>query len=501
MNSETTAAITANNTQTVLLDSDLDLDLDLELELDFASAEQHLQLQQELQQQQHPQQILEMSTHVYDPHSNRGRRQQTEPSADRRTQQMREAQRALRARKQNYVRSLEEKVALLTRRLNSGNVLHSNFNNNNQYQYPCPNPSCATQIAALTALVSQLNNTLAAVSLAHATTVNNTAPTVNTFLNSIVPANIPDDNLSFDWLWDSDTTNTTTFATTSNSASSQNIASSPVSIGSKSSQPQAARIPSIDKCPQDVYGPIEIEPYRTETKSLPSLIDSSKVVDRIFDLVGKQSLTADIKDSRNLLLKMIRESIRMQERCSIPDRVKLTEIMAKFQMKNSKQLEHHRLICAQPLLSKNGSDLHNHGNSASGSGLDGEYLFGFNDLGNGTDEHIITGAHESNKATKATAADIVKVDVDPRILPHRLQIFRNTLQAIPSLKNFHNDIEIFLQLWMDGDQFDADSFFVFHLRMFNLLSKCEVLEDKIKFWVAFEILRNSKSKDMDELLA
>ncbi|KAJ3128348.1 hypothetical protein HK100_009220 [Physocladia obscura] len=365
----------------------------------------------------------------YNPHSNRGRKKQSAESENRRTQQMREAQRALRARKQDYLLDLETRVkelaeenSLLKQQITTLQAATGTVSDS----VPCFNANCVAQIQALQMQVLELQTALAGVNTPISLPVSGDSDWIGSFAgSSLSPVNNLDElnHPSSDWIWDTGDE----MAFTPGDHSSGKLLSHP--------------------CAEELYGPIQIEPYKTQTKSLSSL-KSSKIVDRIFDLFVRQSRATDTRIARVLLLKSIREHMRLTDRCTVLDRVNFLEITANFQVKNSQHLMHFRNMCAPPDMPKS------------------------------------------------------KIDVDTfQSMPH-VGLFREALRAIPSLAGSFNVIDHLSEFWIkDDEEYDAEKFFQLNQILHSLSVLCVTVEDKKKFWMAFELVRTNKRKEVDEFLA
>ncbi|KAJ3090940.1 hypothetical protein HK100_007311, partial [Physocladia obscura] len=331
------------------------------------------------------------TTSSYDPHSNRGRKQQVGDSENKRTQQMRAAQRALRARKQQYMHNLETKNKELVSEIADlkQQIKHVTSNANNG---PCFNVNCVAQIQALQIQVFQMQTTLdtvaratfsnaAAVATAAAgTTINKNNG--NTFEDVLFGTpgtlNYLDDNsLSLDWIWASAT------------GQQRSAPGSPVQNA------------------EEAVGPIQIEPFKSEVKNLTSL-KTQKVVDRLFDVALRQSKTTDAPLARYLLIRMLRENLRIQSRVSAAEKRQLLEIIAKFYFKNMRQFEHYRQLC------------------------------------------ILSNAPATKGSNYTTVTDRATESAETAAL-------RKTLRAIPSLANAEDyEIEDFLRAWESKSHNDSE---------------------------------------------
>ncbi|KAJ3106724.1 hypothetical protein HK100_003685 [Physocladia obscura] len=372
----------------------------------------------------------------YNPHSNRGRKKQSIESENKRTQQMREAQRALRARKQDYLRDLESRVKELVEENSLLKLqmtkLQETIRNSPTDSVPCFNANCVAQIQALQMQILELQAALAAgVNTPTSIPISGDSEWIGSFAGSSLNNLDEQNHASSDWIWDT----------------GDEMAFTDQSSGKLLSHP----------CAEELYGPMQFEPYKTQTKSLSSL-NSSKIVDRIFDLFIKspylpsrnkrQSRATDTRIARVILLKTIREHMRLTDRCSVLDRVNFLEITANFQVKNSQHLMHFRNLCAPPDIPKS------------------------------------------------------KIDIDTFQSMPRVGLFREALRSIPSLADSFDIIDHLSEFWIkDNEEYDAERFFQLNQILHSLSVLCVTVEDKKKFWMAFELVRTNKRKEVDELLA
>ncbi|KAJ3138157.1 hypothetical protein HK100_000090 [Physocladia obscura] len=400
------------------------------------------------------------STSRYNPHNNRGRPKQTGNGVSKRNQQMRDAQRALRARKQQYILNLETSNQELLRE-NSllKQQLHASDSSVNLFRsVECSNPSCITRINQLQTTIDELiassQYSLSAKSTLPQTASNSRLSQQQTVIRETHspyldsdssarsnPLQSNGDNMDiFDDLFSAIMNPLEQIVEHTSSFFDEiwNIGDTDALL----STTQAVSDPV--KSAEETFGPLVLEPYKTEVKALPSLGDST-IVERAFNIIVKQSQVTDIQESRILMLRSIRESWRLRSRCNITDKSKIIKIMARLYFKNVNHYAHSRRICAPPNMPKT---------------------------------NIIT---------------------DFAFAPHRIKAFCSALQAIPSLANMKDELTIF-SMTLTG-KFDATAFFRFQLHFHTFLEACKTEEEAIECWFAMELLRQPAETEMDELLA
>ncbi|KAJ3089790.1 hypothetical protein HK100_007656, partial [Physocladia obscura] len=235
------------------------------------------------------------SQRKYEPHNGRGRKKLAELSPTARAQQMRDAQRALRARKFEYVTNLELKVSRLTEQVS--------------------------------VLQQQLLHYKAFAPREHLFSVTNLTP-------------------------DSDNSNVSEVNDQIESGSSIDI--NPISIESVQSDTVMRGISNstdflktVWVSAEQLYGPVEIEPFKERMNALESLKDSN-VVNRSFDLFVALSRATETGVARTLQLKKIREHAKLMNKCGVLDSMKLAEIESEFEEKYFRYNARFREICANP---------------------------------------------------------------------------------------------------------------------------------------------------------
>ncbi|KAJ3120253.1 hypothetical protein HK100_012886 [Physocladia obscura] len=214
----------------------------------------------------------------YDPHNNRGRPKETDDSKNKRIQQMRNAQRTLRARKQEYLLQLEIKNKELLEE-NTSLKLELQMSNMNSI-FDCVNPRCVEKVSKLQAQIDRLSASFIGTPTS-LTSVNKFSPqvaqnaqesnisvfsnptglqTTNMFddLFSEILEPVENDPSMFDRIW--------------NFGSATHVATGLPDLS-----------PGFIKTAEETFGPLVIEPFKTEVKALSSIGDS-KIVDRLFDV-------------------------------------------------------------------------------------------------------------------------------------------------------------------------------------------------------------------------
>ncbi|KAJ3128346.1 hypothetical protein HK100_009218 [Physocladia obscura] len=232
----------------------------------------------------------------YNPRSNRGRRRQVGESTSYRNQQMRDAQRALRARKQQYLLDLEaknkelqlENIALkqqIQNQLNDSLSIPVPPTTDTYFSpdIPCLNPRCVAKILEMQTQISKLNSQI--------------SPPVSTVGNPEQVTNLQNE-VSLDWLLGNTATDSS--ASQFEVPHSENNGNGTIQLenivdntsffdriwnfGGNNSASFLPIQENLSRSAEECFGPVQIEPYKSMIKALPSIKDS-KVVDRAFDLM------------------------------------------------------------------------------------------------------------------------------------------------------------------------------------------------------------------------
>ncbi|KAJ3345433.1 hypothetical protein HDU83_004093 [Entophlyctis luteolus] len=200
-------------------------------------------------------------------------------------------------------------------------------------------------------------------------------------------------------------------------------------------------------CAEDLFGPIQVEPYKTELREIASVF-SSDLVDDFFGTYEAQARVKTVTAARELLVKGAREYVYLQAKCNLLEKVQLTTTMAKFFYRNRRQIKHHRLISAP---------------------------------------------FEIPKGLNQTPLE--------KFSPTQ-QAFRDKLLDIKSIAAIPEDIENLFNLMADLKTSSSTKFFSFHYLVFKVFGHCCSEEEAIKFWHSFEVMRQSKTvENVNELLA
>ncbi|KAJ3128353.1 hypothetical protein HK100_009225, partial [Physocladia obscura] len=214
----------------------------------------------------------ETSGSRYNPHSNRGRRKQATDPSGKRQLQMREAQRALRARKQEYILDLEQKVSTLTQEnvflKQQVQILSISVPSTS---VPCFNQNCAAQIQALQLEILELQ----------------TASFMNNKNFATVPVAVSDQMTGTDSEFSGTGSSPSDATQKSVEGINSNALKDPVfdSYSNWIDEIEGTKLKKDKKWPsgEELYGPVDIEPFITRAKSIQSLKDT-RVLDRLFNL-------------------------------------------------------------------------------------------------------------------------------------------------------------------------------------------------------------------------
>ncbi|KAJ3023963.1 UNVERIFIED_CONTAM: hypothetical protein HDU68_008362 [Siphonaria sp. JEL0065] len=198
---------------------------------------------------------------------------------------------------------------------------------------------------------------------------------------------------------------------------------------------------------QELYGPMEIESTIIALKQIPSLVNSP-AVDEMCALLVQHSCIGDSKTARRHLIKMARTTVKVFDSCTIVDRMKAVEIFSLFQQRNANHVKYF--------------------------------------------DQFLVSTRPRVRAQKTTPD------------PPRLKNLKDSMISIPSLSDARDLVGEFCDvLWKDQgiptEDEDGENFFVIRELQAKLEEKCSV-EDRTRFWVLFEAVREGKRKEMDALI-
>ncbi|KAI9350892.1 hypothetical protein BDR26DRAFT_851716 [Obelidium mucronatum] len=194
------------------------------------------------------------------------------------------------------------------------------------------------------------------------------------------------------------------------------------------------------------YGPIEVDSFRIIIKSLPSFKNLSKEVDAFYDLLVEETRITSPKAARRLLIKIVRVSRELMDRCNLMDRMKCLEVMSIFHERNAKHEIHFSKLC------------------------------------------------EPSEKDKLEAANNVPLEN----LPTQISRLRNSLRAIPSFQNSKQLVDLFCGLWAHGRDMD---FFYSNYLLYQLEILSRSVEDRTMLWVAVEIATQWNKQEWIDLIA
>ncbi|KAJ3128352.1 hypothetical protein HK100_009224 [Physocladia obscura] len=382
---------------------------------------------------------VETSGRRYNPHSNRGRRKQIGDSSSGRNLQMRDAQRALRARKQEYLLSLEKKVSdvtrenvLLKQQLQILSLVNPQMS---QVAVPCINQNCAAQIQALQLRVLELQ---AALMIKSDNVTSMPANSSDLMVGS--EQSSPTTTMCRQQSLETVNSNNYIFVQDFNRAMVDSPSAWIQEIGTN----KPATKYKIWQSAEELYGPVDAEPFIARAKLIKS-VEDTKFVERIFNLLTKVSKATDTKTAQILHLKIIREQLRINRKFTIVDFVAFVEIMSEYHMKYKLHNIHWREMCAFE----------------------------------GPKPKIIKAKSELPRVTN----------------------FRNTLKEIPSFSNYHHVIEDMCDLWNSDNKYGPEELNYMKYLVHSLMIACETAEDHVKFKLAFFLVRQNKCLEMDEVIS
>ncbi|KAJ3094058.1 hypothetical protein HK100_006296, partial [Physocladia obscura] len=180
---------------------------------------------------------------------------------------------------------------------------------------------------------------------------------------------------------------------------------------------------------EQLYGRIDVQSFKAKAFLIPPL-KNAKNVDRIFGLFVKVSKARNIEIARSLLLKIMREHGRIQQKCGIIDRMNFIDVLAEFNTKHHAHVIHWCKMCI-----------------------------------------------EHSFVPKQTP--IIEKDLPPSILKFRTSVrkisgFSQSLTIIDELCHFLNA----------GDEYTIEDIFQVNYLLHSTLNQCKNIEERTRFWLA-----------------
>ncbi|KAI9328944.1 hypothetical protein BDR26DRAFT_873324 [Obelidium mucronatum] len=201
------------------------------------------------------------------------------------------------------------------------------------------------------------------------------------------------------------------------------------------------------KTSEQLYGAIEVDSFKITLKSLPSLKNRANLVDAYYDLLVEETKVTKPQAARKLLVKLLQAGRELTNACSILDRVKCLETMSVYHERNANHEIHFSKLCDSCTRIK------------------------------------------LKFATRPLLA-----------LPPQVQTFRDTLRQIPSFQGSLNMIDELCSYGCYGCE-ESEDFFHYSLLLYQLESISCNIEDRTKFWMAFDIMSQSINGAIDGLLS
>ncbi|KAJ3347598.1 hypothetical protein HDU83_001957 [Entophlyctis luteolus] len=203
------------------------------------------------------------------------------------------------------------------------------------------------------------------------------------------------------------------------------------------------------KTSEQLFGPMEVETFRIVLKQVPSLRRRPELVDSLFDLLLAQTKITNVRDARRVLVQINRACFNVLEAIDRADKSKYNELFAIFHERNAKHEIHFSELCAPP--------------------------------------------------------EEIKQQFAQRILkplpPHVFQ-FRNTLKCIPSLGTGEAGtmVDQFCNLWVYKEDIRGEGFYYYNYCLYELERLCTNVEDRSKFWEAYDGMWASDHANVEVLL-
>ncbi|KAJ3346682.1 hypothetical protein HDU83_002804 [Entophlyctis luteolus] len=224
-----------------------------------------------------------------------------------------------------------------------------------------------------------------------------------------------------------------------------------MSVSSMSSLPSSSSsilLPTT-KSSEQLFGPMEVETFRIILKQVTSLRRRPELVDGLFDLLLAQTKVTNVRDARRVLVQINRACFNVLEVIDRAEKSKYNELFAIFHERNAKHEIHFSELCAPP--------------------------------------------------------EEIKQQFAQRVLkplpPHVFQ-FRNTLKCIPSLGTGEagSMVDQFCNLWVYKEDIRGEGFYYYNYCLYELERLCTNVEDRSKFWEAYDAVWASDHANVEVLL-
>ncbi|KAJ3080826.1 hypothetical protein HK100_010041, partial [Physocladia obscura] len=88
----------------------------------------------------------------------------------------------------------------------------------------------------------------------------------------------------------------------------------------------------------------------------------------------------------------------------------------------------------------------------------------------------------------------------PLHLTPETQKLRENLKAIPSFQNYGQVIDQFCNIWANKEDINGDTFFYFNYLVHQLETASKNVDDRVKFWKAFDEIVVLNYKLLSDLL-
>ncbi|KAJ3115319.1 hypothetical protein HK100_001375 [Physocladia obscura] len=207
---------------------------------------------------------------------------------------------------------------------------------------------------------------------------------------------------------------------------------------------------------QQIYGLPQTEYYFKALKQIPSLSNGTKVVDRLHNLYLRLSSATETKAARSLLLRLMRENNRMFDLCTVVEKVQAVDLLAEFYTTNMKY-----------------------------------------------DEYIHNILNPNQYMTPVFPEEI------PELLwQKRIQNFKAELKTIPSIIEAGDAvtdplIKFVCNFWAHPAEYEltAEEFFEINNSCHSLLILMQNMQDRKKYFLTLEKMRQTTWREMDEMLA
>ncbi|KAJ3347599.1 hypothetical protein HDU83_001958 [Entophlyctis luteolus] len=193
---------------------------------------------------------------------------------------------------------------------------------------------------------------------------------------------------------------------------------------------------NVPKPSEELFGPMEVDTFKITLKHCTSLRRCPELVDQLFDMLQAETRVTNVRDARKVLVKINRACFRLLENIDRAEKSRYNELFAIFHERNAKHEIYFSELWAPP-------------------------------------EHV-----KRQFASRPL-----------RSLPPHVARFQAILKSIPSYQSSVEAITVvnqFCNIWVYEEDIDGEGFYYYNYCLYYLERLCKNVEDRSKFWEAYD---------------